>query len=107
MNSAEFLRLYTERSQNLMWFLGAGASATSGVPTAGDMIWDFKRMIYCAEQKVSVRACQDLHDPLLQQKLQRHFDTTGKFPPLNSDSEYAEFFLTAYPVSRSGRTSLS
>jgi len=97
MNSAEFLRLYTERSQNLMWFLGAGASATSGVPTAGDMIWDLKRMIYCAEQKVSVRACQDLHDPLLQQKLQRHFDTTGKFPPLNSDSEYAEFFLTAYP----------
>lgn len=97
MTSAEFLRLYNERSHNLMWLLGAGASATSGIPTAGDLVWDFKRMIFCTEQKVSIRACQDLHDVRLQQKLQRHFDTDGKFPPLNTESEYAEFFSAAYP----------
>ena len=97
MTSAEFLKLYSARSQNLMWFLGAGASAASGIPTASDMTWDFKRTIYCAEQKVSVRACQDLYDPRLQQKLQRYFDAAGKFPKLNSESEYAEFFLNACP----------
>src|ERR1035438_5187255 len=97
MTSAEFLKLYSARSQNLMWFLGAGASAASGIPTASDMTWDFKRTIYCAEQKVSVRACQDLSDPRLQHKLQLYFDTAGKFPMQNSESEYAEIFLNAYP----------
>jgi len=33
-----------------MWFLGAGASAGAGIPTAWDMIWEFKRLIYCTEQ---------------------------------------------------------
>lgn len=27
----------------LMWLLGAGASASAGVPTAWDMIWEFKQ----------------------------------------------------------------
>jgi hypothetical protein len=97
MTAADFLRLYAMRGPNLMWLLGAGTSTTSGVATAQDMIWDFKRMIYCAEQRVSVRTCQDLSDPLLQQKLQRYFDAVRKFPTPGADSEYADFFTAAYP----------
>lgn len=97
MRSAEFLRLYAVRSPNLMWLLGAGASATSGIATAGDMVWDFKRTLYCTEQRISVRACQDLSDSLLQQKFQRYFDATGKYPALGAESEYADFFTAAYP----------
>ena len=80
-----------------MWLLGAGASATSGIATAADMIWDFKRSLYCTEQRIPIRACQDLSDPLLQQKLQRYFDRLGRYPALGSDSEYADFFTSAYP----------
>ena len=80
-----------------MWLLGAGASATSGIATAADMIWNFKRSLYCTEQRISIRACQDLSDPLFQQKLQRYFDGLGKYPALGSVSEYADFFTSAYP----------
>ena len=97
MTSAELVRLHAARAPNLMWFLGAGASATSGIPTAGDMIWDFKRSLYCSEQKISVRRCQDLHDPGLQKQLQTFCDALGRFPPATSESEYAELFQAVYP----------
>lgn len=38
----DFARRFALRAGNLMWFLGAGASAAAGIPTAGDMIWEFK-----------------------------------------------------------------
>lgn len=97
MTAAEFLRVYAVRGPNLMWLVGAGASAGSGIPTAVDMIWDFKRTLFCAQEKVSVRACQDLGDPLLRRTLQRYFDRSGDFPPEGQDSEYAEFFTAAFP----------
>ena len=97
MHVSEFLRLYAMRAPNLMWLLGAGSSVTSGIAGAGEMIWDFKRTLYCTEQKVSLRACPDLSDPLLQQKLQYYFDSTGKYPTKGADSEYADYFTAVYP----------
>ena len=35
-----------------MWFLGAGASVSAGVPTAWDMIWQFKQILYAAQRRV-------------------------------------------------------
>ena len=34
-------------------FLGAGASISSGIPSGGDLIWEFKRFIYCSERGIS------------------------------------------------------
>ena len=61
------------------------------------MIWDFKRALYCSEQKVSVRACQDLQDPALQKRIQQFCDAVGKYPPPGSEQEYAEYFQLVYP----------
>jgi hypothetical protein len=93
----DFSRLYQMRAPNVMWFLGAGASAAAGVPTAHHLIWRFKQMIYCSEQHVPVTACSDLGDPALLARLQRHFDSRHTFPPCNSDEEYAHYFETAFP----------
>ena len=97
MTLSEFLRVYAARGPNLGWLLGAGASATSGIATAEDMVWDFKRTIYCAEQRVPIQACQDLSDPLVRRKLQGFFDGDKRYPAKDSDSEYAELFTIAYP----------
>src|SRR5712691_5109858 len=35
----DFARRFSQRGGNLMWLLGAGASAAAGIPTAWDMIW--------------------------------------------------------------------
>ena len=37
----DFVRRFSLRAPNLMWLLGAGASAASGIPTAWDMVWEF------------------------------------------------------------------
>ena len=81
MRIADFLRLHTVRAPNIMWFLGAGASAAAGVPTAQHMIWEFKRILYCAEHRVSFEYCSDLGDPVLRARLQGYFDAAGHFPP--------------------------
>lgn len=49
-----------ERSISVMspgeidFFLGSGASINSGIPSGGDLVWYFKRLIYCNENRVSV-----------------------------------------------------
>jgi hypothetical protein len=40
-----FVRAYHIRAPQILWFLGAGASAAAKIPTAGAMIWDFKRRL--------------------------------------------------------------
>lgn len=97
MNVSDFIRLFQLRAQNIMWFLGAGASAAAGVPTAYHFIWRFKQMLYCAEQHVSIKTCSDLGDQALQNRLQQYFDSKGGFPNRNSDDEYAHYFETAIP----------
>jgi NAD-dependent SIR2 family protein deacetylase len=97
MNLSDFLRLHQIRSPNIMWFLGAGASASAGIPTAFNLIWDFKRTLYCSAQKVSINSCPDLGSPVLRAKLQHYFDAAGTFPPENSDEEYSRYFEVAYP----------
>jgi len=81
-----------------MWLLGAGSSAAAGIPTAYDMIWDFKRTIYCSEQKKPLSSCQDLADPFLQLRIQEYLDTKQKFPPNNSIREYSDLFEYVHPA---------
>lgn len=80
-----------------MWFLGAGASAAAGVPTAFHMIWDFKRTLYCSAQRVPISTCEDLSSPSVRSRLQNYFDATGVFPSDGADLEYSHYFRAAYP----------
>lgn len=97
MKLSEFIRTVSIRSPQLMWFLGAGASAASGVPTAYHLTWDFKRVLYCSEQKVPLQIVSDLGDPAVRNRIQQHFARQTSYPPLDSDDEYAFYFEAAYP----------
>jgi hypothetical protein len=81
-----------------MWFLGAGASSAAGVPTAGHLVWDFKRQLYCAAQSVRLSSISDLADPVVQARLQQFFDDLRGYPPAGADDEYAFYFERAYPA---------
>lgn len=87
LDLGEFLRIHAIRAPQLMWFLGAGASAGAGVPTAWDMIWEFKRLIYCTDQRISLARCSNLSDDRLRRRIQHFFDSKspGTFPPHESD----------------------
>jgi NAD-dependent SIR2 family protein deacetylase len=106
MNYSEFLRIFNLRASNLAWFLGAGASAAAGIPTAGDLIWEFKRTLYCSSEHVSRKTLEDLSNQLIRLKLQSFFDTVGSYPQENAPEEYAAYFEATYPDARDRRTYL-
>lgn len=97
MDIEQFVRLYPQRAPHVMWFLGAGASAAAGVPTAGQMVWEFKRQLFCATQRVSLAACSDLTNPVVQARIQRHFDDLSGYPSHGADDEYSFYFERTYP----------
>ena len=99
MPLGEFLRLFPVRSQNLMWFFGAGASAAAGIPTAWDMIWEFKRSIFCSEQGIPISRCSNLSDDRLRRRIQEYFDSQAgeTFPPEDDPREYEVYFEKAWP----------
>ena len=46
-----FIRSFVQnRDTSFAFLLGAGASITSGMPSANDCIWDWKKLIYCSSQ---------------------------------------------------------
>jgi len=97
MKVSEFLPIHAIRAPNIMWFLGAGASASAGIQTAWNMIWDFKRKIFCTENRVSLQRCQDLSDRRTRSRIQAYFDSLDGAPRPGSDEEYGYYFERLHP----------
>ena len=93
----DFVRRFSLRAQNLMWLIGAGTSASAGVPTAIDMVWEFKQQLFTSQRKVSPQSVADLSNPVVRAKLQAHVDSLGRLPPAGASDEYAALFEEVYP----------
>jgi hypothetical protein len=97
MEMGELVRIFAiQESPRLMFLLGAGVSAQAGIPTANDLVWIFKREIYCAETGASKEALRDLSVEGTRRRLQDHFDTRHGFPPRADDREYSFYFGKCY-----------
>lgn len=90
MLQSEFISIFGERPEQFAWFLGAGASRTAGLPTAGDIIWDLKRRYYRQEENREVSP-QDIQNEAVRARVQAFMDSRG-FPPLWADEEYTTYF---------------
>jgi hypothetical protein len=66
----DFARRFSLRASNLMWLLGAGASAAAGIPTAYELIWDFKQRLFISQRRVSPKAVADLASPAIRARIQ-------------------------------------
>jgi len=73
-----------------MWFLGAGTSRSSGLPTATDITWDLKRRHYCLHQNQDVQS-HDASNKAVQARIQGFMDSKG-YPPLWDPREYSFYF---------------
>lgn len=99
---AEFIRIFSLRGQNIAWFTGAGASVAAGLPSAYDMIWDFKRSIFCTEQNTPISQYSNL-TPGIKSKIQGYFNSqrqeeSPNDPPQEDNlAEYSYYFQRAYP----------
>jgi hypothetical protein len=93
----DFARRFSLRAANLMWFLGAGASASAGIPTAGDMVWEFKQRLFVSQRRISLQAVADLSSAAVRGQLQSHIDSSGKYPAAGASDEYAALFEAVFP----------
>lgn len=100
MTLPEFIRIYPLRAKNIAWFFGAGTSISSGLPSAYDLIWDFKRKIYCSEQGYPVSLFSNLTDSGIRNQIQSYFDSKENYPAQDSIEEYSFYFELAFPNKR-------
>ncbi|MGH9813611.1 MAG: SIR2 family protein, partial [Candidatus Acidiferrales bacterium] len=106
IRSDDFARRFSLRAGNLMWLLGAGASASAGIPTALDMVWEFKQLLFISQRKVSPQAVADLSSPVVRAQLQAHIESSGRLPPSGDPGEYAAMFEVVYPAEADRRAFL-
>ena len=94
----DFVRRFSLRAPNLMWLLGAGASAASGIPTAWDMVWEFKQRLFISQRRVSAQAVSDLSSGAVRAQLQAHVDGSEGLPAAGAPDEYAALFEAVFPA---------
>ncbi len=104
--SDDFARRFSLRAKRLMWFLGAGASASAGLPTAMDMIWEFKQKLFVSQRRGSADAVADLSQANVRARLQAHIDSLERLPRSEAPDEYAALFESVYPAESDRRAFL-
>jgi len=102
ISAAQFATAFDLRPNLVAWFLGAGASAASGIPTGYAMIRDFKAQIFCRETNLSKREI-DTADPVWIDRIDAFFQQTSLLPPDGDPTEYAKAFEAVYPEARHRR----
>lgn len=84
------------------FFLGAGASIASGIPTGGDLIWQFKRLLYCMDHGIAIEKYKDLTLASTKNLFQQYFDQKEGYPHQGDGNEYSFYFEKCYadPMAR-------
>lgn len=98
MEQADFTGLYCARPQNFVWFLGAGASRASGLPTADDILWDLKRRYYCQQENQDISR-QDIQNAGVRARIQAFVASQG-FPGAGAEGEYSAYFAKIFAADK-------
>jgi hypothetical protein len=91
-----FARAFAVNGAHIGWLFGAGTSASSGVPTAMQLLDEFKAALYASATGVD-RARVTMADPLVAARVRGYFDDANGLPPFGSPEGYAVAFELAYP----------
>ena len=78
--------------------LGAGASIESGIQSAADCIWEWKRNIFISNNPTSAKYYKNFRSESVQQAIQQWLDQQGCYPPNESPAEYSFYAEKAYPI---------
>jgi len=84
-------------------FLGAGASISSGIPSAARCIWEWKRDIFLTNNPAMRDHFSELSLPSVQERIQRWLEANNH-PKLNDPSEYSHYIEWCYPIPEDRRS---
>ena len=72
-------------------FLGAGASVSSGIKTGEQLVWEFKKEIFCEKNEISPNKYIELSDEQ-KNEIQIFFDQLDGYPKRGATNEYSFYF---------------
>lgn len=72
---------------------------SSGIPSAAQLVRQFKRSIYATETGTHPARVASMADPNVEETVQRYFDARPTFPHRGDPNEYSFYFERAYPDS--------
>lgn len=87
-----------------LFFLGAGASVSSGVPSAERCVWEWKRTIFLTRNPGLEEQFSEISLVGVRQRIQNWLDQQGGFPSLGSQDEYGFYIESCYPISKDRRS---
>lgn len=94
-----FLRTIRENTDTgHIFLLGAGASISSGVQSASDCIWEWKKNIFVSKNPNLSQQYREYRSETIRQSIQRWLDNEGGYPKKNAIDEYSFYALKAYPI---------
>lgn len=79
-------------------FLGAGASMSSGMPSAEKCIMEWKGQIFTSANPGLEKQVSHLFLASMQRRIQAWLDKQQRFPVAGSDDEYGTYFECCYPL---------
>lgn len=79
-------------------FLGAGASINSGIPSAYDCIWEWKRNIFLTKGPANLDNNLDYKSDNVRNYIQNWLDSEGGYPEKDNASEYSYYVKQCYPI---------
>jgi hypothetical protein len=85
-------------------FLGAGASITSGMPSAQMCIWEWKRNIFLTNNIGLETQFSELSLASVRRRIQRWLDRQGIYPSDGAPEEYSVYIEACYPIPDSRRS---
>lgn len=94
-----FIRsLVVNKGRPICLLLGAGASLSSGMPSAERCIWEWKRDIFVTNNSSLRDSVGELSLQGTKARIQAWLNLRGNYPPARSDTEYAFYAAECYPT---------
>ncbi|GAA4406752.1 hypothetical protein GCM10023187_26610 [Nibrella viscosa] len=97
----EFLRaIKVGNNDTYTTLLGAGASISSGVQSATDCIWEWKKEIYVTKSNDTRDWVENFKIDAVKNLIQGWLDNQGTFLPLGDNREYSYYAEKCYPLEK-------
>lgn len=79
-------------------FLGAGASITSGVPSAQACVWEWKRSVFLTNNPGVEDQFTEVSLLSVRRRIQQWLDKQGRYPAEDSAEEYGHYISECFPI---------
>lgn len=97
----EFLRsVVISKNDTYSLLLGAGCSISSGIPSAYDCIWDWKKTIYKSNNSITQDWIENYKNPKVQEKIQNWLDNQGGYIESGCKKEYSFYAKKCFPIEK-------